>query len=63
MDIKANYVDIFNKKIFPAVIKIKNGKIESVKKPITHKTISFPVLLTPISMLKVQCFRLRHSVK
>ena len=31
MDIKANYVDIFNKKIFPAVIKIKNGKIESVK--------------------------------
>jgi len=31
MVITANYVDIFNKKIFPAKITIKNGKIQSVE--------------------------------
>jgi adenine deaminase len=32
MVITANYVDIFNKTVYPAEITIKNGKIQSVKK-------------------------------
>lgn len=32
MQIKSNYIDIFNQQIFPAIITIENGKIKSIEK-------------------------------
>lgn len=32
MQIKSNYVDIFNQQIYPAIITIENGKIKSIEK-------------------------------